>query len=208
MAKPVIFAALAALLVGCGGATFAVDKAPPVEQSASALRATKVYQPLAVGDYWTYTCNHSFAIANRITKTVAIGKRTTYAFSLQIPSSPTKSARVVELLSNDTRGNTWIYGYLLDGKIRSFPAREIVSFAPVKNEHFDYPRPKHGTVSRLFKTFEYTNKTPLGVFWVAAYFESRGTHNYGYSLGRGVMEEDHGPHYQYDCLIERYVLHK
>jgi hypothetical protein len=41
---------------------------------------------------------------------------------------------------------------------------------------------------------------------VAAYFESQATHNYGYSLGLGVMEEDHGPQYKYDCLIEKYVL--
>jgi hypothetical protein len=131
-----------------------------------------------------------------------------YALSLQIPSSPTKSTQVVQLLANAANGSTWIYGYLIAGKVHATKPAEIVAATPVLNKQYDYPAPTHGTVSRVFKGFEWTNRTPLGVFWVAPYFESGGTHNYGYSLGRGVMEEDHGPNYKYDCLIEKLVIHK
>lgn len=167
----------------------------------------KVYQPLAVGDSWTFTCNHQFKIVDRVVGRHTIGKQTVYALSLQIPSSPSKSTYVVQLLANDLHGNTWIYGYMIHGKIHLVTRTEIVAASPVKNKHYDYPAPTHGRISRVFIGFEFTNKTPLGVFWVAPYFDNGGTHNYGYNLGRGVMEEDHGPNYKYDCLIEKYVLH-
>ena len=168
--------------------------------------AAKVYQPLAVGDYWSYICNKQFKIEDRVVKKYALGKRIVYALSLQIPSSPSKSVKVVQLLANDAHGNDWIYGYLIKGKLHQVKPTEIVAVSPVLDKHYDYPSPKGGTISRIFKGFEYTNPTPLGTFWVAPYFDGGGTHNYGYSLGRGVMEEDHGPHYKYDCLIEKYAL--
>jgi hypothetical protein len=174
---------------------------------ASRTHTTKVFQPLAVGDYWKYVCNHEFNIEDRVVGKYALDKRTVFALSLQIPSSPSKSTKVVQLLANDVHGNDWIYGYLINGKVRAVKATEIVAESPVLDKHYDYPAPKGGTISRVFKGFEYTNRTPLGVFRVAPYFDGGGTHNYGYSLGRGVMEEDHGPRYKYDCLIEKYVLH-
>ena len=175
---------------------------------ANAERATSDdYQPLAIGDSWTFVCNHQFDIVDHVPATAHIGKRLVYELSLQIPSSPTKSVTVVQLLANDSSGSTWIYGYLLGGKVRAVKPTRIVAHAPVLNRHYDYPGPTRGTIERIFKGFEYTNHTPLGVFWVAPYFESASTHNYGYSLGRGVMEEDHGPNFRYDCLIKKYVLH-
>jgi len=168
--------------------------------------ATKVYQPLAVGDYWKFICSNSFTIEDRVTGSYHVHGRVAYALSLQIPSSPKKSVDVVQLLGNDAKGDTWIYGYLIHGKLVSVKPTQIVAAKPVLNKHYDYPNANHGKIGRVFVGFEYTNKTPLGVFWVAPYFESGGTHNYGYSLGRGVMEEDHGPHFKYDCLIEKFVL--
>lgn len=204
-----IFAgALVAGIAACNRQmTIPAANAPFGAQKSALPGAAKVYQPLAVGDYWSYICNNQFKIEDRVLKKYALGKRVVYALSLQIPSSPSKSAKVVQLLANDVHGNDWIFGYLINGKVRQVKPTEIVSVAPVLNKHYDYPSPKGGTISRVFVAFENTNPTPLGTFWVAAYFDGGGTHNYGYSLGRGVMEEDHGPHYKYDCLIEKYVLH-
>ncbi len=166
-----------------------------------------MYQPLGSADSWTYTCNHQFTIVDRVIGTLHLSKRLVYVFSLQIPSSPKKSVYVDQLLANDSSGNTWIYGYLTHHRAHAVTPAKIVARNPVLNAHYDYPAPAHGKISRIFVGFEYTNPTPLGTFWVAPYFESGGTHNYGYSKGRGVMEEDHGPNYRYDCLIEKYVLH-
>jgi hypothetical protein len=200
--------ALVALLASCSGQSTTPSIAAPRSHSGTALPdAAKVYQPLAVGDYWEYTCNSQFKIEDRVLRKYVVNKRTVFALELQVPSSPTKSTDIVQLLANDARGNDWIYGYVVKGKVHQVKATEIVAVAPVLNKHYNYPGPKGTPVSRIFKGFEYTNRTPLGVFWVAPYFDSGGTHNYGYSLGRGVMEEDHGPNYKYDCLIEKYVLH-
>lgn len=195
-----------ALLVTCGACGNGGLGAPQLTQASRNAAAMKVYQPLAVGDFWRYTCNHLFTIEDRVVGKYAVGKHTTFALSVQIPSSPTKSKTVVQLLADDVHGNTWIHGYLIGGKVHPVTPHEIVAAKPIKSKHYDYPGPSGGTVSRIFKEFEDTNPTPLGVFWVAAYFESNATHNYGYSLGRGVMEQDHGPAYKYDCLIEKYVL--
>jgi hypothetical protein len=181
--------------------------AGPAQPAMMQPDAKAVYQPLAPGNSWTYICNQSFTIVDQVIGTQHIGKRLVYVFSLQIPSSPTKSVHVKQLLANDSSGNTWIYGYVIHHKIKTVTPTKIVVTKPVLDAHYDYPAPTHGKVSRVFVGFEYTNKTPLGTFWVAPYFESGGTHNYGYSKGRGVMEEDHGPNYEFDCLIEKYMLH-
>lgn len=31
-------------------------------------------------------------------------------------------------------------------------------------------------------------------------------HDYGYAKGVGIAEEDHGPNFEVDCLIEKLVL--
>ncbi|HEY6327345.1 MAG TPA: hypothetical protein VIW73_12625 [Candidatus Cybelea sp.] len=195
----------AAILAACASAA-PPSAGPAAPGAALTADATKAYQPLAVGDYWKFICGNSFTIQDRVTGSRQLRGRLVYALSLQIPNSPKKSVYVVQLLGNDPKGNTWIYGYLIHGKVVSVKPTEIVAAKPVLNKHYDYPNANHAKISRVFVGFEYTNKTPLGVFWVAPYFESGGTHNYGYSLGRGVMEEDHGPHFKYDCLIEKFVL--
>ncbi len=188
---------------GCGGRALVAQ--PPAQDSAS-TKARHVYQPLATGNFWKYVCNHQFTIRNAVVGTVHVGKTLTYEFSIQVPSSPTKSVKVVQLLANDLKGTTRIYGYLLSGKVRAVKPAAIVVPSPLLNHHYDYSGPHGHTVSRVFVGFENTNPTPLGTFRVAPYFESNATHNYGYTLGRGIMEEDHGPNYRYDCLIDQVVL--
>ena len=196
---------MSASLAACASASAPLISSPAFGTSLDSA-ATKVYQPLATGDYWRFVCNKTFTIEDRVTGAYHVHGRTAYALSLQIPSSPSKSVRVVQLLANDAKGDTWIYGYLIHGKVVSVKPAEIVASKPVLDRHYDYPNASHGTIGRVFVGFENTNRTPLGIFWVAPYFESGGTHNYGYNLGRGVMEEDHGPHYRYDCLIDKFVL--
>jgi len=199
------------LASACNGATGPAGQSgfSPNAMQVAADRpdANSVYQPLGPADSWSYICNHQFHIVDQIIGTLHLNKRLVYVFSLQIPNSPTKSVRVEQLLANDSSGNTWIYGYLVHHKVHTITPTKIVVTHPVLNAHYDYPGPLHGKIARVFVGFEYTNPTPLGTFWVAPYFESGGTHNYGYSKGRGVMEEDHGPNYEFDCLIEKYVLH-
>ena len=178
----------------------------PAQGRASVNASQGDYQPLAVGDSWKYVCNHQFTIRNAVVGTARVGKTLTYEFSIQIPSSPSKSVKVVQLLANDRKGITRIYGYLIAGKVHAVTPTAIVVPAPVLNRHYDYPGQHGGVVSRIFVGFENTNPTPLGTFRVAPYFESNATHNYGYTLRRGIMEEDHGPNYRYDCLIDKVVL--
>lgn len=197
-------AALAILgLSACGAGTSPPIHGPAFPEATATRNLSGVYQPLAVGDSWTYVCNHRFEIVNRVLGKVSVRGRALYEFSLQIPSSPTKSIREVQLLGNDSSGNTWIHGYLSGGKVKTIKAAKIVSVNPVLHAHYDYTGPMGRRVTRVFVGFEYTNPTPLGTFWVAPYFESNATHNYGYALGKGIMEEDHGPNYKYDCLIEK-----
>jgi hypothetical protein len=202
-----LVAAFAVFLGGCARGLAPIASELPASGSAAVqANGMKVFQPLATGDYWKYICNHAFTIVDRVVGTYHVKNHLVYALSLQIPSTPKKSVDVVQLVANDTKGNTWIYGYLERGKVHVVTTTEIVATHPVKNKHYDYPAPAHGKISRIFYGFEPTNRTPLGIFWVGAYFETNATHGYGYSLGRGVMEEDHGPHFQYDCLIEKYLL--
>jgi hypothetical protein len=171
-----------------------------------------VFQPLAVGDSWTYACQlrstggDKFTIENRVVGTVRSQGRTLYEFSLQIPSSPTKSVQQIQLLTNDAKGNAWLHGYLVAGKVRLVRKALFVPRAPVVNTSYNYPGPEGGIVSRIFEAFTVTNPTPLGTFTVAVFYETGATHNYGYHVGTGIMEEDHGPNFQYDCLIEKYVV--
>jgi hypothetical protein len=57
--------------------------------------------------------------------------------------SPSKSIEEVQLLANDAKGNTWIYGYLIDGKVHPVKAAEIMAAKPVLNKHYDYPSQKN-----------------------------------------------------------------
>jgi len=178
---------------GCGGAGLPNGAFAAPSQTAVERGAAGVYQPLGPKDAWTYICNNQFHIVDRVIGTLHVNKRLVYVFSLQVPSSPMKSVYVDQLLANDSGENTWIYGYYMHHKVHTVTSAKIAVQKPVLHAHYDYPAPVRGKISRVFMGFEYTNKTPLGTFWVAPYFESGGTHNYGYSKGRGVMEEDHGP---------------
>ncbi len=167
-----------------------------------------LYQPLAVGDSWSYACTGGFTVTNAIGRTATVGAQTTYAFAVQIPSSPTSSTTETMLLANDAAGNTVLYGYLIGTTVTPVTPTTIVAAAPVLNASFDYPAPGGGTVTRTFVGFENSNRTPYGgVYAVAPYFESGGTHNYGYALGAGIVEEDHGPHFEFDCLLSALTLH-
>jgi hypothetical protein len=164
------------------------------------------YQPLAVGDTWTYACHFrnppgpgTFTIANTVTGTQIVAGVQTFAFALAVVTSPSQIATETMLVANDALGNLRLYGYLVGGTV--LPVTPTVIVAAHPSGSYDYPAPDGSTIQRKFVAFTVTNPTPLGVFDVAVYYESNATHNYGYALGKGIMEEDHGPQFQYDCLI-------
>jgi hypothetical protein len=207
----------AAAALAIGVATSCASPGTSVVPARVALRAeasaSGFYQPLAFGDHWSYVCHNTanpsaptFDIANAVVGKTKIAGRTVYEFSIQIPSSPTASTKVTQLLADDAQGNTRIYGYLIHGKIKTIPAAVIVATGPRKNAYYDYRGPTGARIVRQFLGFESSNPTPLGTFQVAPYFESDRTHNYGYALKTGIVEEDHGPAYLYDCLIDHVVL--
>ena len=209
----------AALTVALATASCAVA-APPasgtVTSSREAAGAGGLYQPLATGDRWTYSCRDvkgggenggkPFAIVNRVLAPVTVNRRRLYEFSLQIPqvpSTPLKILTEVMLLRNDSAGNVWIYGYLKGKTIRRVATAKILDGAsPPRYTSFDYTGPTGRRVSRFFYGVESSNPTPLGIFTVADYEESGATHDYGYARGKGIVEEDHGPNFEVDCLVE------
>src|SRR5579872_3169825 len=90
---------LISALAACGGAGGGTT-GPPNPSPAPPIR--QLYQPLATGDSWVYTCHNTqnkseqpYAIKNSVLGTAAVGGKTVYEFSLQIPSSPTQSTTVV-----------------------------------------------------------------------------------------------------------------
>lgn len=203
----VITSALAACGGGGGGTNTPPNPTPsPVRQ---------LYQPLAAGDSWTYTCHNTqnkaeqpYEIHNSVLGTATVDGKTVYEFSLQIPSSPTQSTTVVQLLANDAQANTWIYGYMVSGNVQTITPAEIVAWSPGgKGTAYNYTGEDGAVIDRVFEGVESSNPTPLGTFTVAPYFESSGTHNYGYAYNDGIVEEDHGPNFQYDCLITTMNLH-
>jgi hypothetical protein len=195
------------------------------ERSTASLVAdasrSSLYQPLAVGDSWTYTCRDikgggenggkPFAIRDRVVGKTTIGARNVFEFSQSVPRVPSAPLTVVNrimLLNNDASGDLWIYGYRVHGKIRKIePAKIVSSLTPAMNATFNYIGPSGKMISRIFFGIEPTNPTPLGVFTVADYEESENTHDYGYARGKGIAEEDHGPNFEVDCLIAAMKLH-
>ena len=189
--------------------------------AAARQNAGKVYQPLAIGDSWKYTCrdvkgrgengNRPFTIYHKVLGTATVGGQSYYKFSLQIPQVPSKPLKVateILLLNNSPQGDLWFHGYVAGGKIHTAKSARIVSNAtPQKGAKFSYTGPNGKPISRIFVGIEPTNPTPLGVFTVADYEESSATHDYGYAKGTGIAEEDHGPNYEVDCLIESFTLH-
>jgi hypothetical protein len=201
---------VAVLLFACGGGGGGGGTIPAPMPSQS----PGIYQPLAAGDSWSYQCHDitnpgvpKFPIANSVVGTTSVGAQAVVEFSVQIPSSPTQSVTEIQLLADDAQGNTTIYGYLVGGAVQTIAPATIVSANPSVSGNYDYTAPDGSTVTRLFVGFEHSNPTPLGTFVVAPYFESGKTHNYGYASGTGIVEEDHGPNFQYDCLIQSVSLH-
>jgi hypothetical protein len=219
-----------AMLVGCGslqapiavpGATPQVSHSKTTAHAGTPLADGDHYQPLAIGDSWKYTCRdvkgggenngNPFPLYHKVLGSTQVGTQRVYDFSLQVPQVPSRPLKIdteIMLLNNDTHGNLWLYGYLVRGSVHKVHAAEIVSAAtPRKGAKFDYTGPNAKTISRIFCCIEETNKTPLGIFTVADYEESANTHDYGYAKGTGIAEEDHGPNYEVDCLIEAVTLH-
>lgn len=209
-------------LTACAG--FAPSSTPgSLRVSTAPVRTndTKVYQPLAPGDSWKYTCrdvkgggengDRPFTIYHKVLGTVTVSGHTYYEFSLQIPQVPSKPLKInteVMLLNNAPQGDLWFHGYVVNGKIQKRKSARIVANAtPNKGTKFSYVGPTGKPISRIFVGIEPTNPTPLGVFTVADYEESSATHDYGYAKGTGIAEEDHGPNYEVDCLIEAVTLH-
>ncbi len=214
-------AATALVLGSCGwsGAPAGVSGGPPA--LLANIPRSGLYQPLAVGDSWKYTCKDikgggenngkPFTIYDKVLGKITVGTAQYYEFSLQVPQVPSKPLKVdtqVMLLANDPHGNLWIHGYLVKGVVHRINSAVIVSEAtPPKGAKFGYTGPNGQHVSRIFYGIEQTNPTPLGVFTVADYEESANTHDYGYAKGTGIAEEDHGPNFEVDCLIEAVTLH-
>lgn len=217
----------AATLLGCNGLQHPIP-APNAGWSShdnKVSAATRYaqgdrYLPLAIGDYWKYTCRDvkgggenngkPFSIYHRVVGSTSVGTHRVYEFYLEIPQVPSRPLKIVTeimLLNNDTNGNLWLYGYLVHHVVRKISAAKIVSNAtPRGGTKFDYTGPTGKPVSRIFCCIEQTNRTPLGIFTVADYEESANTHDYGYARGTGIAEEDHGPNYEVDCLIKTLKL--
>jgi len=202
----IVFSLLTVVAAACGGGGGG-GGTPGQEPSPTPTQTPGAYQPLAVGDRWSYACHFrnppkqgTFPIANDVSATQAVNGVQTYAFDLQIVTSPSQIATETMLLANDAKADTILYGYLQGGTVLPVTPTVIVPANPTQTS-YNYPGPDGKLVSRIFKGFTVTNPTPLGTFNVAVYYESGATHNYGYAAGKGIMEEDHGPNFQYDCLI-------
>lgn len=177
------------LLAGCGGGSGSSPKQTP-----------QFYLPLAVGNNWSYDCGNQVTIADTVTQTVNVNGQQTFALQLQFPNAASQTF----LLANDAQGNVTLYGYLVNGAAQSVTPTVYISANPKAQQKFDYPAQGGGTVPRYFFGFEPTNPTPLGTFQVASYDDNGAQDIWGYALGKGVMEQDHGT---FDCKITAYQLH-
>jgi hypothetical protein len=211
---------LALLFTACGGGGGGSGGSLPGPQPSPSPTATRFYQPLAVGDTWTYACYlgtpapgaSTFPKTNQILGTATVNGTQTYEYAEQLPSSPTQSTTVIQLLANDAAGNTLIYGYLANPSASPQPLASpvvIVAQNPgATGPFYDYSAENGGTVSRLYCCNGPTNPTKFGVYQVSEYFEGSHTmaatrDGYGYALGQGVMEEDHNFNLpsRIDCII-------
>ena len=189
-----------ALLTACGGGGGTGSPSPGATITPP---PPSFYLPLAVGNQWTYDCGAGGTKSNTVTQTAQVGGLTAFAYAEQIPSQSGTTTQI-QLLANDVQGNTTLYGYLVNGMVAPVTPTLLIAAAPAVNQQFNYPGPNGSTVPRYFRSFDVTNPTQLGTFQVAVYYESNGLHNYGYTLGVGVTEEDQTP---YDCKITSRTLH-
>jgi hypothetical protein len=185
---------ITSLLLSCGGGSSTKQPSPPPP--------SQLYLPLAVGNTWTYACNHNGgSISDTVTQTVTVNGQLTYAMQMEFPNGPPQTM----LLANDAQGNTTFYGYLVNGTPMPVTPSLYVSANPQKGEKFDYPALGGGIVNRAFAEFTVTNPTTLGVLPVAVYNEN-GLPAYGYDAGKGVMEQDHN-YPQFDCTVISFHVH-
>lgn len=210
------------VLSACGGVpVFSGHSTLPLAAAQTQPAVWHVYQPLAAGDAWKYTCRDikgggenggkPFTIYHKVLGTVTVAGHKYSEFSLQIPQVPSRPLKVnteVMLLNDAPQGDLWIHGYMIHGKVHQIKSARIVSNAtPQKGAKFSYMGPTGKLINRFFFGIVQTNPTPLGVFTVADYEESNATHDYGYAKGFGIAEEDHGPNFEVDCLVEAVTLH-
>lgn len=166
------------------------------------------YLPLAVGNTWIYTCG-TFNKVNSVQTAVTVSGLQTFAYGLEIPTSPTQSSIQIELLANDAQGNTTLYGYLINGAVTLVTPTLIIAAVPTVGNSYNYPSPSGTTVLRQYQGTGNSNPTPLlGTYHnLAVYNENNRQDNYGYVQGVGTVEENHGPNGIYDCLISSVQLH-
>ena len=201
---------------GGGGGGGAIPNPSPQPSVSPAL-----YQPLAVGNTWTYSCgphparalkvravSTPFPISDTVTETAVVNGVSVFALALQIPDPSGAITTQTELLANDGQGNTSIYGYLISGTIQPVTPAIIIGANPVVGQSFNYTGPTGSTVPRTLQAFTVSNPTAYGVFQnVAVYYENGGTtSNYGYVRGIGSVEQDHD-NFLYDCTLQSYQLH-
>ena len=98
------FLTLALLLDACGGGGGAGGSGSlPGPLPSPSPTPTRFYQPLAVGDKWTYACYlgtpapgaSAFPKTNQILGTAVVNGTQTFEYQEQIPSSPTRSTNVI-----------------------------------------------------------------------------------------------------------------
>ena len=212
--------AVAALLLGaCAGTSGRLQPQSGPAATLATVPHLLPFQPLTIGNAWVYSCRdikgggenngNPFTFTDRVLRRITVAHRQLIEFELHVPIVPSKPLKVVTelmLLANNKNGDLWIYGYILHGKPALVKPAEIVSAAiPSRGKLFNYPGPGGKRVQRFFFGYIPTNPTPLGTFTVADYEESNATNDYGYAYGKGIMEEDHGPNFEVDCLIQKIV---
>jgi hypothetical protein len=213
-----MFALAVLWLVSCGGGgggSLPGPTPPPLPSPSPAP-----YQPLAVGDTWTYACYRgtpapgasAFPKTNQVLGTVRVAGTVTYEYAEQIPSSPTQSTTQIQLLANDGNDNTMLYGYMANPTAAPqlvTPTIVVPSSPGPSNAPWDYPAQGGGTVQRVFCCSGVTNPTKFGVITVNEFYDGSHvvdmtTDGYGYARGQGVMEEDHNfnnPATRIDCIV-------
>ena len=195
---------------------------PGPSPSSGPAASPKPFLPLALGDTWTYACYlgpspgpSTFPKTNAVVGTATVNGTTTYEYQLQTPISPTQSTTQIQLLANDTAGNTILYGYAASPGASPSPLVSptvIIAQAPGPDgTTYDYPAQNGGTVQRVFCCTENSRPTIFGTYTVDAYFEGSNvllntSSGYGYAVGVGSVDEaynltDPDQNKRIECLI-------
>ena len=222
MRKVLILALVSASLwlAACGGGGSSLP-APGETPSPGPSRSPLPFLPLKVGNTWTYACYlgtpvpgaSTFPKTNQVIGSTTVGTTVTYEYQEQLPTSPTTGSTQIQLLANDTNGNTLLYGYMANPTASPTAVTPTVIIphvpGPPLTSFYDYPAQGGGTISRVFCCTGNTNLTVFGVLPVSEYFDgshvlSSTTDGYGYEIGKGAMEEVHNSNNaspKVDCLI-------